>query len=127
MLAAVAITESIGRTIVNAANRGNDSYEISLNTQRAANVEVHIESANPILRAGTSMTDTSDVVVVTPINWATSQRVYVYGIADNASTGNQTASLTHSIVTAAPEYAGVTARSVSVLVIDTDSQPNRFE
>ncbi len=127
LLASILFSESVGRTIINDNGgfySGSDWYELGLNSSPSADVRIQISSDSAVVGTALNFDFPNTEVIFTAANWSTPQRVTVYGKGDaNTITGNRNSVLTHTVVTSASEYSNATVPSLSVLVIDTDSQP----
>ena len=92
---------------------GSDSYTVVLESEPTGTVTVTIAG-----HIGTDLTLNDDTLTFTPSDWNTAQTVTVSAAEDTDAVNDQ-ATLTHTI--AGADYAGESAASVTVDVIDDDT------
>ena len=99
---------------------GSDTYTVVLDTEPTADVTVGIagHADTDITLSGDTLTD--DTLTFTPDNWDTAQTVTVTAKEDDDAVDEEEATLTHT-VTGTGEYAGVTADSVTVTILEKDA------
>jgi len=100
------------------AEGGTTTVTVVLNTQPTSDVFVSATSSD----TGEATVSPAQLTF-TAANWDTAQEVVVTGITDGIVDGDQTATVTISVVDAssAAEYASVADQDVAVTVVDADS------
>ena len=98
----------------------SDTYTVALDTKPTADVTVAItgHADTDITLSGDTLTD--DTLTFTSENWNTAQTVTVTAGVDDDAVNEEEATLTHT-VTGTAEYAGVTADSVTVTIVEKDT------
>ena len=98
----------------------SDTYTVTLDTKPTANVTVAIagHADTDITLTGDTLTD--DTLTFTSENWDTAQTVTVTAGVDDDAASDAAVTLTHT-VTGTAEYAGVTADSVTVTIVEKDT------
>ena len=99
---------------------GSDTYTVKLDTKPTGDVTVTIagHADTDITLSGDTLTD--DTLTFTSENWDTAQTVTVTAASDNDAASDAAVTLTHT-VTGTAEYAGVTAGSVRVTIVEKDA------
>lgn len=110
----VSTTESGGRTEVNEGGAG-DSYAVVLDTQPSADVTITLTVDTADL--GTDKT----ILIFTSATWATAQTVTVSAVDDVLNEELETSTITHSVASSDPAYAGTFVPDVEVSIIDNDA------
>ena len=100
------------------AEGGTTTVTVVLNTQPTSDVVISATSSD----TGEATVSPAQLTF-TAANWDTAQEVVVTGITDGIVDGDQTATVTISVVDAssAAEYASVADQDVAVTVVDADS------
>ncbi len=100
------------------AEGGTTTVTVVLNTQPTSDVVVSATSSD----TGEATVSPAQLTF-TAANWDTAQEIVVSGITDGIVDGDQTATVTISVVDAssAAEYASVADQDVAVTVVDADS------
>jgi hypothetical protein len=96
------------------------AYTLVLTSAPASNVTVNITS--PL--AGTQLTLSRTSLGFTTGNWSVPQSVTVTAVNDTVAEGTQTATVTHTVTSADPNYNGIAVASVAVTIADNDSGPS---
>lgn len=107
----VFIRQTGGSTAITEGGAG-DSYTVALGYAPDTNVTIAINSGSQLIVSPTSLT-------FTPQNWDQPQAVNVSAVNDAVVEGPHTGVITHT-VTAAGNYNGVTASSLTVAITDDD-------
>lgn len=106
----IAITESDGSTAV-AEGGATDTYSVVLLGAPTQNVIVQIDSLPQLSTSPTSLT-------FTPANYNIPQTVTVSAVIDGVLEGPHSATITHTVISDDPNYNGIPADSVNVLITD---------
>ena len=99
---------------------GSDTYTVKLDTEPTADVTVAIagHASTDISLSGDTLTN--NALTFTASNWGTAQTVTVTAAADDDAASDAAVTLTHT-VSGTGEYAGVTAGSVRVTIVEKDA------
>ena len=99
---------------------GTATYTVVLDSEPTADVEVAIagHADTDITLFGDTLTD--DTLTFTSENWDSAQTVTVTATQDDDAASDAAVTLTHT-VTGTAEYAGVTADSVTVTIVEKDT------
>jgi hypothetical protein len=113
----VIVSETDGSTVVSEAG-GTDVINVVLTVQPASNVVLAVTSADP-----TEVTVAPAQLTFTPGNWSVAQAVTVTGVDDSDVDGDQTTTVTVSVVAGASDdaYDAVPAQTVTVTNTDDDA------
>jgi hypothetical protein len=116
------ITETNGTTSVEESG-SPDTIAVVLESQPESNVEISVTSSNT--NEATVSAVPALPLVFTPTNWDTPQTVTVMAVDDRVIDGDQTVSLTVSVVDASSDatYAALANQTVTVTVVDNDTAP----
>ena len=106
---------TVSETALSIDEGGSDTYTVKLDTKPTADVTVAIagQASTDLSLDKTSLTFTSD-------DWDTAQTVTVTAKEDDDAASDASVTLTHT-VTGTGEYAGVTAGSVTVTIVEKDA------
>lgn len=91
-----------------------DTYTVRLNSQPSADVTVTITPDSQVTVPLSTLTFTN-------ANWSTDQTVTVSAVDDAVAEGPHNATVTHSLGSADGNYAGASAPSLNVSVVDNDT------
>ena len=96
------------------------SYTVALDTEPTGNVTVAVagHSGTDITLSGATLTN--DTLTFTSENWDTAQTVTVSAAQDDDAASDAAVTLTHT-VSGTGEYAGVSAGSVTVTIVEKDA------
>lgn len=114
----VRIRHSGGSTQV-AENGGTDTYTVVLTGEPAADVTVQLANTDGQVRA-VNQANGNNTVVFTPSNWDVAQTVLVAGENDSLAEGPHTGTITHTVTSADPAYAGLAVPDMEVSIADED-------
>ena len=106
---------TISKTALSIDEGASATYTVVLDTKPTASVTVAIAG-----HAGTDVTPDKTSLTFTASNWNTAQAVTVSAAQDDDAASDTAVTLTHT-VTGTGEYSGVTARSVKVTIVETDT------
>ena len=106
---------TISKTALNIDEAASATYTVVLDTEPTADVTVAIEG-----HAGTDVTLDKTSLTFTSDNWNTAQTVTLSAAEDDDAASDAAVTLTHT-VTGTGEYSEVTARSVKVTIVETDT------
>ena len=111
---------TVSETALSIDEGGSDTYTVKLDSEPTADVTVAIagHSGTDISLSGGTLTD--DTLTFTADNWDTAQTVTVTAASDNDAASDAAVTLTHT-VSGTGEYAGVTAGSVTVTIVEKDA------
>ena len=111
---------TVSKTALTIEEGGSGTYTVVLDTKPTADVTVAIagHADTDITLSGATLTD--DALTFTASNWGTAQTVTVAADADDDAASDAAVTLTHT-VTGTAEYAGVTAGSVTVTIVEKDA------
>jgi large repetitive protein len=116
----VGVAETGDGTQVTEGGTG-DSYLVVLATQPSADVTVTVSLAAPA-----QLTTDRATVTFTPANWNVSQSVAVNAVNDHMDEGLHLSSITHTAVSADPNYNGIYVPEVVVTIVDNDKSAVRI-
>ena len=111
---------TVSETALSIDEGGSGSYTVVLDTEPTADVTVAIagHASTDITLSGDTLTN--NALTFTSENWDTAQTVTVTAGVDDDAVDEEEATLTHT-VTGTAEYAGVTADSVTVTIVEKDT------
>lgn len=110
---AILLTESDGNTQV--TERGtSDSYSLVLSSQPTDNVTIDITT-------DTQVSTNLSTLTFTPTTWNVAQTVTVNAIDDSLQEGDHSGTISHTVSSADPFFAGFDLQDVSVSVLDDDT------
>ena len=111
---------TVSETALSIAEGGSDTYTVVLDTKPSADVTVAIagHASTDITLSGDALTN--NALTFTASNWGTAQTVTVTAAADDDAASDAAVTLTHT-VSGTGEYAGVTAGSVTVTIVEKDA------
>jgi len=115
----VAITESGGMTVVSEGGV-NDSYDVKLTLQPAANVTVTLSPDIELIANGSAG---PTELVFTSDDWNRPQTVTVSAIDDFRPEGNHSGSIAHTTSSADPDYDALSIDLNLIQISDDDSDP----
>ncbi|HBO45269.1 MAG TPA: hypothetical protein DD670_15340, partial [Planctomycetaceae bacterium] len=109
----IRIIETNGSTAVS-EDGATDQYQVVLTSRPTANVTVTLHANNQLQLNRSSLTFTSQ-------NWNVPQTVTIGAVDDNTDEADvHTASITHTVTSTDPDYAGMTINGVTVSITDND-------
>jgi hypothetical protein len=115
----VIITEGGSGTVVNEEGPTSDTYTIVLSNAPTTDVTITVDpDAQTDLGLGVGQPRN---LIFTPANWNTPQTVTVTAVDDQVAEGLHTSIVTHTAVSADPNYNGIAIRNVTASVIDNDT------
>ena len=111
---------TVSETALSIEEGGSDTYTVVLDTEPTADVTVAIagHASTDITLSGDTLTN--NALTFTAATWDTAQTVTVSAAADDDAASDASVTLTHT-VTGTAEYAGVTAGSVRVTIVEKDA------
>ena len=111
---------SLSKTALSIDEGASDTYTVVLDTQPTTNVTVAIagRADTDITLSGETLTN--DTLTFTSENWDTAQTVRVTAAQDDDAASDAVVTLTHT-VSGTGEYAGVSAGSVTVTIVEKDT------
>ena len=111
---------TISETELTIEEGATDTYTVVLDTEPTANVTVAIagHADTDLTLSGATLTD--DTLTFTAENWDTAQTVTVTAAEDDDAVNEEEVTLAHT-VTGTGEYAGITAGSVTVTIVEKDT------
>jgi hypothetical protein len=117
--ASVIISEPNGSTLVNEAGPTSDTYSVVLSIAPTSNVTITVD---PDTQTDVGPGAGQPInLIFTPTNWNAPQTVTVTAVDDLAAEGMHTSIITHTAVSADPNYNGISIRNVTTSVIDNDT------
>ena len=111
---------TVSKSALSVDEGGSGTYTVKLATQPTGDVTVAVagHSGTDITLSGDTLTN--DALTFTADNWDSAQTVTVTAGEDDDAVNEEEATLTHT-VTGTGEYAGVTAGSVTVTIVEKDT------
>ena len=106
---------TVSESVLSIDEGGSDTYTVVLDTEPTADVTVAITG-----HASTDLSLDKTSLTFTTEDWDTAQTVTVTAAADDDAVSDAAVTLTHT-VTGTGEYAGVTAGSVTVTILEKDA------
>jgi hypothetical protein len=113
------IAETDGATNVSEEGATTDTYTLSLNTEPTANVVVTVTPDSQVNLGGGVGTPVT--LTFTPSDWSTAQTITVKAYDDSTAEGAHYAHISHTTVSADPNYNGIVIAEVVASVADNDT------